>query len=205
MKKLSITIVVFAIASVFAANATAQYYAAASPSGKVHLLKSLYATEQAVAEPAAAETGSAGNEASRDNKAIVKAYKSAAKYAKATFRASQNFKRDFVTTANVTWYSDENTIVASFNQDDIYNRVVYNHSGRKLHSMKVYDENKMSKNLQSLIDAAYPDDNIVQVQEITENFTTFYVVHLENMKGYKTIGVMDGECNILEQFCKQRS
>lgn len=153
----------------------------------------------------------AANSASKNKEAFVfnaegntASFKSTAAYNKAGFKAVKDFNKQFQNQSDVKWYSAGKTITASFNTADIKNTAVYDSKGRWIRNMRVYTGDKMPRPITSLVKASgFSSYEITQVQELQEGGITFYVVHIEDGRGYKKLCVYDREISILQEFDKQ--
>lgn len=179
MKKLPIVLIMAIIASVITVQATAQ---------------------------AATDNLSKNREetfASNDN-SKPSASKSTAMLTRANSKALHNFKSAFKGEQDAKWFVEPGVMVAKFTKDDIQTSVVYDKKGRWIHTMEIYHENKMPRDIRSLVKRSiYFDYDIILVQQIEEGDMTFYVVHLQNGKKYKEVSVVDGEINELKALDTQ--
>ena len=133
-------------------------------------------------------------EAYNSAKATAKAYK-------ANVKATKNFNKEFK-GADAKWHIEDNVTTASFYRNGIKTMVVYDKKGRWLHTMDIYQKDKLPTNIAGLIRHNYRSYNITQVQDIKEGVIQFYVIHLENEKGYKQICVYDGQLGVISEFDK---
>lgn len=187
MKKIQITLIMAMIISIITTTATAQITAANLTTDKSAIFAS---------NPKSNPKGA---------KSLAKSDKAAYKAEKADYKALSDFKSTYKDESSVKWSFEPTVIVAKFTKDDIQTEVVYNKNGKWIHTIQIYQESKMPKDVRSLIkNSGYADYNIEQVQQIQEGDMTFYVVHLSDGKKYKEVGVYNEEINVIKEFDLQQ-
>jgi hypothetical protein len=134
----------------------------------------------------------------------IKTSKANLKTIKASFKASENFKRNFKNVGDEKWQVDEKAIVAFFIKDDVKTNVVYNKNGSWIHTLTYYHEEKMPTDIKQIIERDFPDDDITLAVDIKEGDMNFYIVQLENKTTYKKVSVYNGETNVFEILKKSK-
>jgi hypothetical protein len=189
MKKTSLMLIMATVLSAVTISGKAQFLFLAKMGGEMavkHVIKHniLHSSSKTSAEA----------------KEAAKTEKAAAKLKKANSKAAANFSQQFKDQPNAEWFVEDNVITAYFKNDDITTRSVYDKKGNWLHTMSIYPESRMPDDVRRTIKSEYNGYNITQVQEIKEGDKKFYVVHLQDGKKYKQVGVCDGETNIINEF-----
>jgi hypothetical protein len=189
MKKTSLMLIMATVLSVVTISSQAQFLFLAKMGGEMavkHVIKHniLHSSSKTSAEA----------------KEAAKTEKAAAELKKANSKAAKNFSQQFKDQPNAEWFVEDQVITAYFKNDDITTRSVYDKKGNWIHTMLVYPESRMPNDVRRTVKNEYGDYNITQVQEIKEGDKTFYVVHLQDGKKYKQVGVCDGEMNVISEF-----
>lgn len=189
------------IYSSFVSNAKAQMSLVSISSSKTKAITAL--TSVSEEKTAGDEKATVSKDNIKETKANLKAVKANLKAMKANFKATENFKKKFKDAPDVKWLVEEQVISASFNRDGIKTRVIYNKRGNWVHTISWCDENKMPKDITSLIRSNYPNYTITGMHEIIESDVIFYIVYLEDENSLKQITVYNGELNVYKAFTKE--
>jgi hypothetical protein len=127
-----------------------------------------------------------------------------AKLSKANFRAAKNLSRQFKGQSDVKWLAEEKVISASFKKDGVQTYSVFDKNGHWVRNMMIYAGDKMPADILSLVKSSeYKHYDITQVQELQERGGTFYIVHIEDAKGYKKLCVFDNTITVHQEYRKQ--
>lgn len=118
--------------------------------------------------------------------------------------AVRDFKTNFRNATNVKWTLHENGASVFFTNDGMKMRSTYNQKGRKMYTLKYYDESRMPVELRQRVKSNYYDHNIAVVTEAITNSQTYYLVKMENAKEFLTIKVIDDEMSVYEQITKRK-
>lgn len=131
------------------------------------------------------------------------AAKASLKASKANSKAVRNFstmyKKD---VPGASWSIEKDVMVASFSKADVKTNVVYNAKGNWLHTLTYYPENKTPREIASILDYAYPKDDVKLSVKVEEGNMTFYIVQLEGKTTLKKATVYNGEVNTIEELIK---
>ncbi len=123
-------------------------------------------------------------------------------------KALKDFKKFYREVADVKWHSNEFTYTATFDSNGINTTVYYDKKGHWRGELKNYKEDKLDRNVRSIVKREYYDYKIFHVQEIEtseSNGIPTYLVHIETDNDIKAIWVRDGAMGIYEQFKNQNS
>ena len=138
-------------------------------------------------------------------KAGIVSMKAELKAARANYRATENFNKQFKNISNVNWMADNNAIVATFsNADGMFSRVVYDKAGKWLYTVLNYLEKDAPEDVNSLMKNNFKAYTIKLVQEVMQGDVKLYKVHLENDHKIKQVLVCDGVVTEYEEFTKAR-
>ena len=120
-------------------------------------------------------------------------------------KAIRDFKKFYKKSTNEHWYKSADGFNAIFISDGVDNLIYYSKNGQWSGSLKVYGEDKLTRDIRNIVKRKYYDFTITSVQEIetlkSDNVPT-YIVHLEDDKNIKLIRVSDGEMDIYKEFKK---
>jgi len=133
------------------------------------------------------------------------AAKAGLKASKANSKALRNFailyKKD---AAGASWSMEGDAMVAHFTKDDIKTTVVYNNKGNWFHTLTYYPEDKTPQEIASIMDYAYPKDDVRLTVKVEEGSLMFYIVQLEGKTTIRKVTVYNGEVNQIEEFTKSK-
>ena len=120
-------------------------------------------------------------------------------------KAVRNFIRDFKNVSNAVWYKSANGLtVAYFATDKIRTWVFYNDNGDHEYTLRHYGEGELPSDVRHTVKSKYYDFSIYHVSEITRNEKIAYTIHLEDKKSWKTVRVMDGELELIQELNKSQ-
>ena len=89
--------------------------------------------------------------------------------------------------------------------DAVKYRVDYDNKGHWNGTLRNYAEDKLSRDVRSIVKSEYFDYSIKWVWEISVPGLTggpVYIIHVEDEKSFKNIEVHNGEMKVLEQYDK---
>ena len=131
------------------------------------------------------------------------AAKASLKASKANSKALRNFSMMYKKDASgASWSVGSEIMTATFSKDNVKTNVVFNNKGKWLHTLTYYLENKTPEDIASIIDYAYPKDDVKLTVKIEEGRMTFYIVQLEGKTTLKKVTVYDGNVHTIEEFTK---
>jgi hypothetical protein len=127
------------------------------------------------------------------------------KASKANSKALRNlatmYKKD---AAGASWSMEKDAMIASFTKDDVKTTVVYNNKGNWFHTLTYYPENKTPEEITSIMDYAYPKDDVKLTVKVEEGPMMFYIVQLEGKTTIRKVTVYDGEVNQIQELIKSK-
>lgn len=129
----------------------------------------------------------------------LKASKANFKALKATNRASENFKKLFKNSPDASWSFGKDAIVARFHNDEVKTTVIYSKKGSWIHTLCYYPAHQTPENVRTVIQTAFPDDDITLAVQVKEGDLEFYIVNLESKTMYKRVSVYNGETNVISE------
>ena len=104
---------------------------------------------------------------------------------------------------NEAWYKLPKGYLATYEEEGVESRYVYDWKGYWLYSIATYQEDHLPAEVRKEVKRNYYDYSIVWVKEVKEGDDNVYVVHVENKTEWKDLSVQDGELKVLKAFCKQ--
>lgn len=118
-------------------------------------------------------------------------------------KAVRNFMTNYKNAADVKWFKSANGLtVAYFTSDSIQNWIFYNNEGDCEYTLRHYTEEKMPRDVRHAVKSKYYDFSIYHVAEISRSGKTNYIVKIKDKTSFKTIRVIDGETEVIEEFSK---
>ena len=117
----------------------------------------------------------------------------------------KNFAKGFKNATGVKWMKTSGGLFAAyFVSDDIKNLVCYNKKGNYEFMLRYYKEEKLPREIRHLVKSSYYDFNIYLVTEAHRNGKIAYVVQMEDKTSLKTIKIVDGEMETMEEYVKSK-
>jgi hypothetical protein len=104
---------------------------------------------------------------------------------------------------NEAWYKLPKGYLATYTEEGVESRHIYDQKGYWMYSMMTYQEDHLPAEVRKEVKSNYYDYSIVWVKEVKEGEDNVYVVHVENKTEWKDLSVQDGEIKELRTFCKQ--
>jgi len=120
-------------------------------------------------------------------------------------KALRDLHKYFAVNGEVKWYKRQEGYMAIFMMDGAKYRVDYNSKGRWSGTLRNYTEDKLDRDIRSIIKSVYFDYSIKWVWEISVPVLPggpVYIVHVEDEKSFKNIEVHNGEMKVLEHYEK---
>ena len=115
----------------------------------------------------------------------------------------RSFIKAYREVSNEKWFQVEEGFVAMFNLHDIDYQVAYDKKGNLLHTIRTYDEARMSQDLRHIVKSEYYDYEINLVQEVERpNSPTIFAIQLLGKTKLINLSVCDGGIEILQEFNK---
>lgn len=116
--------------------------------------------------------------------------------------------RDFISrydqADDASWFNTpDGGFESYFIRDGYGNRVMYDQKGNWVFSLIVYGEDKLPRNIRSLVRSTYFDFDIVLAEEVQMNGGTEYFVTMQDQSDIRVIKVnKDGDLEILQELNK---
>ena len=118
-------------------------------------------------------------------------------------KAVKNFSRDYKNIADAKWVKlDHGFSVVYFTVDSVETRLLYNKKGYCENMIRYYFENRLPPAIRHLVKSTYYDFSIYHIIEPTINGVTSYLIQMEDRSAWKTIKVVDGEMEVVEELFK---
>ncbi|MBO9203837.1 MULTISPECIES: hypothetical protein [Niastella] len=116
-------------------------------------------------------------------------------------KAVESFTKQYANATDITWSRANNREqVVRFFMNGIQSRIFFNNKGRQTAMIRYYTEDKLPKEPKQLVKSAYYDYHIFVVVEVTVDNKTAYLVTIKNETNTKTIRVLNGEMDVIEEF-----
>jgi hypothetical protein len=114
--------------------------------------------------------------------------------------AYRHFQKMYPRVSGEYWFKTAEGYIVSFEQNSFRNKVHFGLRGNYLYSAKYYGEKDLQGYTGMDIKKKYPDYRIGVVTEITNGNKTFYLLKIENHSSVKTISVIDGKMEVVEDL-----
>lgn len=119
-------------------------------------------------------------------------------------RAIKDFETRFNNVADARWYSDGNGFVSYFVRDGYGSRAFYDKKGRWQYSLIFYGEDKLPKDIRTMVKSTYFDMAITLVEEVHTNDGKGYVIYLEDKSNIKLVKVnSEREMSVMQDLTKE--
>lgn len=119
-------------------------------------------------------------------------------------RALRDFLSRYDSTDQACWFSTPNGGFESyFIRDGYGDRVMYDKSGNWSYSLINYGEDKLSKNIRSIVKSEYYEFDIVLVEEVQMNEGTEYIITLQDESDIRVVRLnRNGDLDVLQELNK---
>ncbi len=115
------------------------------------------------------------------------------------------FLKAYKDVSDEKWIEVKDGFVAMFTRNGMDYQVAYTKRGNLVHTIRSYDEDKMSQELRHVVKSTYYDYNINRVHEIeTPRDPITYVVQLEGKKDLINLKLYEGEMEEIQKFNKSK-
>ncbi|MEO6550636.1 MAG: hypothetical protein ABIN94_21705 [Ferruginibacter sp.] len=121
-------------------------------------------------------------------------------------KALKNFTKSFKGVSGESWEKIDHGYSAKFASNGVNTRLYYDAQGNWSGSLKGYTEDKMARDLRSIVKREYYDYTITYVQEaqtIESNGIPTYIIHVEDKDYIKLLRIYDGQMSIWKAFKRQ--
>ncbi|HEV8507303.1 MAG TPA: hypothetical protein VGQ53_17955 [Chitinophagaceae bacterium] len=117
----------------------------------------------------------------------------------------RSFLKTYKDVSGEKWIEVRQGFVAMFNYNSIDYQVAYDKKGNLLHTIRSYNEDKMSQDLRHIVKSNYYDYDINRVHEIETPLNSItYFIQLVGKKELINLGVSDGEMEELGKFNRSK-
>ncbi|WP_205510616.1 hypothetical protein [Longitalea arenae] len=118
-------------------------------------------------------------------------------------KATENFITSYENATDAKWTVLKNgESLVHFYSDGIETKVFYTRKGKHVATIRYYSEHTLPADVRHLVKSVYYDFSIFLVIEVTLNNQTAYLVKMEDSNRFKTIKVIDGEMDVMEDLEK---
>jgi hypothetical protein len=114
--------------------------------------------------------------------------------------AYRQFRKMFPQVSDERWVKNSDGYIVSFVQNSLRSQVHFNPKGAFLYTVRNYGERDMPADLSLAIKKKYPDFRINVITEIMNDERTLYLVKIENHFSVRTISIVDGKMEIIEDL-----
>ncbi|RYZ74516.1 MAG: hypothetical protein EOP09_00310 [Proteobacteria bacterium] len=115
-------------------------------------------------------------------------------------KAERNFKKNYKTTADVRWSSDDKFMHAYYKDNDIATRIAYDKKGRWFRTIKTYDADKLDRRVAGIVKRQFKGYTITCVNDVYEGTVHCYFLNIMKGKDFKQVVYYQGEIQIFDQF-----
>src|SRR5882672_11574380 len=116
-------------------------------------------------------------------------------------KAIKDFAAKFGTNRNEYWLKGSDCFVSNFRSDGFLNRVYYDTKGRWQFTVNTYAENKLPRDIRTIVKSTYYDYKITMVEEVQSADNLVYIIHQEDDKHIMKLRIsQDGEVDIMEEL-----
>jgi hypothetical protein len=116
----------------------------------------------------------------------------------------QHFITHFKNATNIAIFPYAKSTVIYCMVNGIRNNILYTNKGKLEHTVRYYEAKFLPEQISSTIEEGFPGYQMTNVAEVTANGQTAHLVNIENKKTFKTIRVLDGNCDVYEDYNKQQ-
>ncbi len=118
-------------------------------------------------------------------------------------KAVRDFVKTYKTISSNKWYlAYDGSSASTFTSDGITTTVAYDSKGYRLHTIKVYEENKLGADIRHIVKREYYDATITLVKEVETDKGLIFFVHMQDKDTWKIVRIADGEMELVESLKK---
>ena len=114
--------------------------------------------------------------------------------------AMRHFLKNFGDDLNESWSASKEGTRARFEKNNALYLVDYDKKGKWHSTIRIYKETVLPKEVRNTVKSVYYDFDIVTVTELTVPRNKLYFVKLQDEKSLKTVRVVDGYMEEIEDF-----
>src|SRR5450432_4558254 len=119
-------------------------------------------------------------------------------------KAVKDFRTRFNQVSSTMWFSDQNGYESYFILNGFGDKAFYDKKGRWQYSLIFYGEDKLPRDIRTIVRSTYFDLAITLVEEVQTTEGMVYIVHLEDKANIKLVKVnKEGEMEIMQELIKE--
>ncbi|GEM_PF-2336227 len=115
-------------------------------------------------------------------------------------RALKDFNKTYGEVSDAKWYSIKTGFVVCFTDNGIKTSVFYSRTGAVDSRILYYAEDKLPAGIRHLVKSNFYDYTISFVNEVHKDGVTAFLVKIRNNKTLKTVKVIGGEWEVIEEY-----
>jgi hypothetical protein len=115
--------------------------------------------------------------------------------------ALKDFKKKVTATVDEKWETTADGFVAYYSKDAVLNKMVYDKKGKWKFTVLDYKRDGLEPVLRDAIEYVY-EGTVFSVNEIHTTYKKVYLVRVTDNATYKTIRIIDGEMELIEELRK---
>lgn len=115
---------------------------------------------------------------------------------------TRDLSRRFDNVENAKWSTNKDFLRARFTNSNISYMVDYDHNGKWVSTIRVYDENNLRSDIRRTVKSNYIDYVIVKVIELEIGKSHIHFVKMESQTSLLTLHIMNGEISEIENYAK---
>jgi hypothetical protein len=124
-------------------------------------------------------------------------------YNEISTRVLRSFYKTYGDIEGAKWYKLEKGYAVSFKKDGMSTSIFYTRTGAFDSRVNYYTEEKLPVAVRTLVKTNFPDYSISTITEVHKDNVVAHVVKIEDKKTVKTVKVIDGEWELIEDLTKR--
>jgi hypothetical protein len=114
--------------------------------------------------------------------------------------AFRHFHRRYPAVSGESWVKSADGYIVSFMEDASRHQAHFDSRGAFLYTVKYYTGKELSRDCISSVKKKFPDYAVGVVTEISNGEKTFYFVRIANNSFVKTLSIVDGKIEVVEEL-----
>lgn len=114
--------------------------------------------------------------------------------------AFRHFHRRFPAVSGESWVKSADGYIVSFMEDAFRHQAHFDSKGAFLYTVTYYTGKNLSRDCMGSVNKKFPDYAIGVVTEISNGEKTFYFVRIANKSFAKTLSIIDGKIEVVEDL-----
>lgn len=124
-------------------------------------------------------------------------------YNEISTKVLRNFYKTYGDIDDAKWYKTTEGYAVSFKKDGMNTSIFYTHRGTFDSRINYYTEEKLPLHVRALVKSNFPDHAISHVTEVHKNDVVAHLVKIQDKKTVKTVKVIEGEWEVIEDVIKR--